>query len=178
MRISWVVAILLSLSVVGCSSSTTYQPAEKKGSYGYTEKSLGDDRYRITFTGNSVTDKETVNDYALLRAAELTLQNGYEWFHMVNRDTESKSRSSTSISGVNEFGGGTAVYRRCGLVSCDTVVAQSPGRLSGGIASTKTRTSYQSSVEIKMGKGTMPDKAEAYDAKKLVSTLRRWMNTK
>tara|TARA_R110001592_G_scaffold63585_17_gene194986 strand:+ start:5671 stop:6216 length:546 start_codon:yes stop_codon:yes gene_type:complete len=176
MRLQWAFAILLSGLVAGCSSTgTTYQPADERGAYGYTETELGSDRYRVTFTGNSRTDKETVNDYAMLRAAELTLQNGYNWFHLVNRDTESKSRSSTSISGISDFGGGTAVYQRCGLLSCQTVVSQSPSRFSGGIASSTTRTNYQASLEIKMGKDPMPDDAEAYNAQELASTLRRWM---
>ena len=78
---------------------------------------------------------------------------------------------------MNDFGGGTAVYQRCGLLSCDTVVAQTPGRLSGGYATSTTRTSYQASLEIKMGKDPMPDAAEAYNAQELASTLRRWMGS-
>lgn len=174
MRVSTILTLLLSGVLVACSSATQYQAAEKRGGYGYTETQLGKDRYRITFTGNSVTDKETVSDYALLRAAELTLQEGYDWFRLVARDNESKSRTSTSISGVNDFGG-TQVYQRCGLLSCDTVVYDSPTRLSGGVASSTTRTSYQSSIEIKLGNDPMPDDAEAYDAQELASTLRRWM---
>ena len=104
MRIQTMLIAVLALFMAACSSTTTYQPAEKRGGYGYTETELGKDRYRVTFTGNTVTDKETVNDYALLRAAELTLQQGYDWFQLVNRDTESKSRTSSSISGVNDFG--------------------------------------------------------------------------
>lgn len=175
MRLQWIFVAMLAVFVAGCSTGTTYQPADERGAYGYTETELGSDRYRVTFTGNSSTDKETVNDYAMLRAAELTLQNGYNWFRMVNRDTESNSRSSTSISGINDFGGGTAVYQRCGLLSCQTVVSQSPSRLSGGISSSTTRTNYQASLEIKMGKDPMPDDAEAYNAQELASTLRRWM---
>ena len=98
MRVSTILTLLLSGVLVACSSATQYQAAEKRGGQGYTETQLGKDRYRITFTGNSVTDKETVSDYALLRAAELTLQEGYDWFHLVARDNESKSRTSTSIS--------------------------------------------------------------------------------
>ena len=177
MRLVMMVMVLSSLVLAGCSSSTRYQAADERGDYGYTETALGKDRYRITFTGNSITDKETVNDFALLRAAEVTLQEGYDWFQLVNRDTESKSRSTSSISGVQEFGGGTAVYQRCGLLSCDTVVSQNPSRLSGGVSSTNTRTSYQSSLEIKMGNDPMPDSAEAYNAQELASTLRRWMST-
>lgn len=174
MRVSTLCTVLLSALLVACSSATQYQAAEKRGAYGYTETQLGKDRYRITFTGNSLTDKETVNDYALLRAAELTLQEGYDWFHLVTRDNESKSRTSTSVSGVSDFGG-TRVFQRCGLISCDTVVYDSPSRLSGGVASSTTRTSYQSSIEIKLGNDPMPNDAEAYDAQELASTLRRWM---
>ena len=43
------------------------------------------------------------------------------------------------------------------------------------MASTTTRTNYQASLEIKMGKDPMPDDAEAYNAQELASTLRRWM---
>lgn len=177
MRLTVLLIAVLSMGLVACSSSTTYQAAEKRGDYGYTETALGKDRYRITFNGNSATDKETVNDYALLRAAELTLQEGYSWFHLVNRDNDSKSRTSTSVSGGTGFGGGTSVYQRCGLLSCDTVVYDSPNRFSGGVASSNTRTSYSSSLEIKMGKGKMPDDAEAYNAQELASTMRRWMST-
>lgn len=175
MRLQWIFAVMLTGLVAGCSSTTTYQPADERGAYGYTETQLGSNRFRVTFTGNSSTDKETVNDYAMLRAAELTLQNGYNWFNLVNRDTESKSRSSSSISGFNSFGGGTSVYQRCGLVSCQTVVSQSP-RFGGGISSSTTRTNYQASLEIKMGKNPMPDDAEAYNAQELAATLRRWMS--
>jgi len=38
-----------------------------------------------------VTPRETVEDYLLYRAAELTLQNGFDHFLMVGRDTEAKT---------------------------------------------------------------------------------------
>lgn len=178
MRIKMIFVALIAVALAACSSSTTYQPAEKLGAYGYTETKLGKNRYRVTFTGNTITDKETVNDYALLRAAELTMQEGYDWFQLVNRDSESKSRSTSSFSGVHEVGGGSSVYQRCGLMSCDTYVVDHPSRLSGGVSSTSTRTSYQSSLEIKMGNDPMPDTAEAYNAQELAATLRRWMGNR
>ena len=49
------------------------------------------DRYRISFKGNSLTDRETVENYMLFRAAELTLQSGYDTFTIVNRDTDKNS---------------------------------------------------------------------------------------
>ena len=47
---------------------------------------------RITFRGNTLTDRETVETYLLYRAAELTLQNGYDYFIVATRDTEERSR--------------------------------------------------------------------------------------
>jgi hypothetical protein len=175
MRLHLIFAAVVSMLIVGCSSSTVYQPAEKRGGYGYTETELSSDRYRVTFTGNSITDKETVNDYAMLRASELTLQNGYNWFQIVNRDIEGKSRTTNSVSAINDFGGRTSVYQRCGMISCDTVVYQQPSRLSGGVSSSATRTNYQASLEIKVGKFPMPDDVEAYNAQDMASTLRRWV---
>ncbi len=40
---------------------------------GYTSAQLAPDRWQVTFSGNSLTSRETVEDYLLYRAAELTL---------------------------------------------------------------------------------------------------------
>ena len=169
------VAVIVVLA--GCASQSTYQPAEKRGAEGYTETKLTNNRYRVTFTGNSVTPAETVKDFALLRAAELTLQEGYDWFNLADRNTDKKVHSSTSVgTGIN-FPSQTQVYQRCGLLNCDTVVATSPGFSSGAdIATTTTSTSYSSALEIVLGKYPMPNTVESYDARQLASTLRRLMN--
>ena len=45
------------------------------------------DRWRVTFAGNSLTSRETVEAYLLFRASELSVQNGYDWFEIVDRHT-------------------------------------------------------------------------------------------
>ena len=84
------VAVLAGV-LAACVSPTPYQPAPPRG-FGYTEERLDANRYRVTFRGNSLTPRETVEDYLLYRAAELTLQNGFDHFIMVGRDTEAKTR--------------------------------------------------------------------------------------
>lgn len=163
--------------IAGCATQTAYQPAAERGDYGYTDTQLTERRYRITFTGNSLTDKETVQDYMLLRAAEVTLENGYHWFRPVTRETERKSRDSGSSSvGVGVGRHSPTVYRRCGLLSCDTVTTYDT-HVSGAVSTGGARDSYSSSIEIVMGKDPMPDDTETYDAGELVSTLRRWIDT-
>ena len=46
------------------------------------------DRYRVTFSGDAFTSRDTVEGYLLYRSAELTLQNGYDWFRVTDRETE------------------------------------------------------------------------------------------
>ena len=171
------IVALVFLGLGGCATQTPYQPAEKRGAVGYTETQLTNNRYRVTFTGNSSTPAETVKDYALLRAAELTLQQGYDWFQLANSDNDKRVRSSTSISTGAEFPAQTQAYQRCGLLSCSTTVVSSPSYgFDTGVATTSTATEYSSSLEIVLGKKPMPNNVETYDARQLASTLRRLMN--
>ena len=41
-----------------------------------------ENRYRVSFAGNSATSLQTVDDYLLYRAAELTVQTGHDWFQV------------------------------------------------------------------------------------------------
>lgn len=96
-----------TMLVAGCATETTYRPATGQGFYrsGYTDRQVEPNRFLVTFAGNSVTDRDTVERYLLFRAAELTLQNGYDHFVMVQRDTDRQARTySTGIG--NGFGGG------------------------------------------------------------------------
>jgi len=51
-------------------------------------------RYRVTFRGNAMTSRETVETYLLYRAGELAVSHGYDWFVMADRDTERKTRTT------------------------------------------------------------------------------------
>jgi len=90
---------LLLAAVVGllaaCATATPYQPATpgaSDGAYGFTEQQIEANRVRITFRGNTVTDRDTVETYLLYRAAELTLQSGHDYFVVSDRDTDQHTR--------------------------------------------------------------------------------------
>jgi hypothetical protein len=87
-------AASLALLLGGCQTATPYQPlGASRTSGGYSDQRIEPDRYRVTFAGNSVTSRETVENYLLYRAAELTVEQGYDWFVMADRDTERRSRT-------------------------------------------------------------------------------------
>ena len=86
-------AILLA----ACATATPYGPASEGGGYGFSEQQVEQNRFRITFRGNSVTSRETVENALLYRAAELTVQQGFDHFIVVENDTEAR----TSYSGTS-----------------------------------------------------------------------------
>jgi len=84
--------LALGLVLAGCSTATPYQPYRPEAAGGihggYSDHQLAPDRYLVRFHGNELTARDRVEGYMLYRAAELTLQRGYEWFLVVDRHTE------------------------------------------------------------------------------------------
>jgi hypothetical protein len=151
---------LLGLSMLGmlagCGGGPTlYQPAS--GGYGYSEQQIEDNRYRVTFAGNDLTPAETVQNYLLYRAAEVTLDRGYDYFTMVDRNLD---RSTTY------WGSGPSTYLGTGL-----------GRRSGGFIGFGTSTarpidSYTAYADVVMFRGEKPqDDVNAYDARDVLRRL-------
>lgn len=92
-RVGMAAALVLAAGLAACATPTPYQPniGGHAASGGFSETQIEPNRFRVTFTGNSLTSRETVEGYLLFRAAELTVQNGYDWFSVVERDTDKKS---------------------------------------------------------------------------------------
>lgn len=166
-RSSLLAAVALLAS---CAGQTPYQPAQKQAGFGYTETAIAADRYRISFKGNDITPAETTRNYALLRAGELALQHGADWFQIVGKNTDKNTREVGGDAGFISPPQ-TTVYQRCGLIRCDAVVMTSPGFASGGNLP-QTSTQYTSDLEILIGKNPMPASVESYNARELVSNLR------
>ena len=81
--------------MAGCMTPTPYAPRQEGEGTGYTDRSLTQNRYRVTFTGNSATPRETVETYLLLRAAEVTRAAGYSNFMFDTRNTEANHTYDT-----------------------------------------------------------------------------------
>lgn len=81
-------ATLGALALAACASPTPYQPLGESNEGGYASTQLDQDRYRVRFVGNALTDRERVENYLLYRAAQLTLEQGFACFTPVQRDVE------------------------------------------------------------------------------------------
>lgn len=94
-------SLLLLLGACAGTGPTPYQPAERPGGHGYSEERISEESYRITVSGNSLTNRDLVEDYLLLRAAELTLLEGYDHFILLDRQTD-----SDTVRYYDSWGGG------------------------------------------------------------------------
>ena len=75
------VAVIFALILTGCAA-TEFQ--KQDGSGGYSETQLSENIFQVNFTGNSATSHERASDFALLRAADLTLEKGFKYFRIVD----------------------------------------------------------------------------------------------
>lgn len=80
------------LVLAGCATPAPYAPRGPGQATGYTDRQIADNRWRITFTGNSVTPREMVENDLLLRSAEVTLASGHTHFLFDTRDTKAQTR--------------------------------------------------------------------------------------
>src|SRR5262245_16039243 len=97
---------MLALSICGCA--TPYGPHQLAG--GYSEVRIQNDMYRIVVDGNGFIHKSAVDYYALVRAAELTVQQGRNYFRVLGGDTDIKTTNvfipGQTFATSNTFGTG------------------------------------------------------------------------
>ena len=91
---------------------------------GFSDVRLETDRFRVTFAGNSLTSRETVERYLLYRAAELTVAQGADWFSVVERQTDRKARTYVDAQGLTQgevLAGGSVTLRDQSSATGETV---------------------------------------------------------
>ena len=74
------VALSVACLLAGCA--TAYQPDGVSG--GYADRLLSDNTALVSFRGNRFSTPETLHAYLLRRCADVTLQNGFNYFVLVN----------------------------------------------------------------------------------------------
>lgn len=159
-----VLSALAALSLAACASTpTVYQAATGPGAVGYSEYRIEPGRYRVMFRGGSSASERQVMDYALVRAADLTLAEGYEWFRVSDRSMNysggggSGPRFSIGVGG-GSWGHSSGVGMGVGTTFGDD------GYGSGSGAPT-------ASLEVFMGRGPKPPSVDVYDARAVRGAL-------
>ncbi|WP_419808037.1 CC0125/CC1285 family lipoprotein [Sphingomonas sp.] len=173
-----------TLLLGACMSETTYHPSTGRGfnATGFSERQVEQNRFLVTFAGNSSTPRDTVERYLLFRAAEITLQSGGDYFVMANRDTDLQSRTYTTPGigggwGYGGFGGGYwgPSWRYYGR-GFGRGFGWSPW-YGGGFGAfndfdIQTVQRYEATAEIVIGRGPIPrDNIRAFDAHQVTQRI-------
>ena len=163
-------AAVLLLSA--CATPTPYQPRVRGAqvSGGYSDQRIEENRYRVTFVGNSLTSRERVENYLLYRAAELTKQAGYDGFTMVTRATDPHVRTSYSPMGPGwGYWGPSWRYRYGG--NWRYWDPWGPDPFWGDTVDVRTVTSYEATAEIVMFRGRRPSDPSSFNAEDVLRHL-------
>ena len=169
------VALAGSVALSGCMTATPYQPATASSAGGYSDQQIESNRFQVSFRGNSLTSRETVERYLLFRAAELSLQNGFDHFILVSKDTETRSETyRTPGFGGDPWGYWSPYWRyyrpRYGWRSWDPFYDDPFWRANDWDYRTVNR--YEAMAEIVTGKGPKPaGNLRAFDAREVVDRI-------
>lgn len=157
-----------------CATPTPYQPVTKKT--GYSDQMIEDGRYQVSFAGNSLTKRDTVENYLLYRAAELTLQSGHDYFIVVERNVDEKTYYRSALDGYShgglyygiDYGYGGYGYPYYGGYGYPYY----GGYGDYGYGYSRPVTKYTATAEITAYKGNKPsDNPKAYDARDVIKNL-------
>jgi hypothetical protein len=169
-------ALAGSAALGGCMTATPYQPATASASSnGYSDHQIEGNRFEVSFRGNSLTSRETVERYLLFRAAELTVQHGFDHFILVSKDTETKSTTyRTGFGGPGPWGYWSPYWRfyrpRYGWRSWNPFYDDPFWRDRDWDYRTVNR--YEAMAEIVTGKGPKPStNVRAFDAREVIDRL-------
>jgi hypothetical protein len=155
--------LAFGLTLAACASAPSYAPAASPGAAGYSEMRIESNRYSVTYRASGAAGAQLLEDYALLRAADLTLQNGRDWFWVDRRalDDSGARGGGPSIGvgiGAGRWGGNTGVNVGVGV-----------NVPIGGQGGARARSA---TLDIRFGEGPQPSDANAYDARSVAANLR------
>jgi hypothetical protein len=171
-----------ALLLGACVEQTAYRPAVGQGYFrtGYSDQQIEPGRFLVTFGGNTYTSRDTVERYLLFRAAELTVQNGGDYFILVQRDTDRQTRTY-STPGLGGFGGGYGGFggywgpswryygRGFGWRGWDPYFGDPFWDRQVDIRQVDR---YEASAEIVIGRGPKPrDNVRAFDARAVIDSI-------
>ena len=149
-----------ALALGACASLAPYGPQQAARGQGFSEQRIESNRFRVTYNG--VGAPGPVADRALFRAAQLTVDQGYDWFEVTQRWIDGRPDSAGGVRPSVSIGASSGRY---GGWSTSGVGVGLGFDLSGPQPTSTT-------LEIVMGRGAKPDRPAAYDARRVQDAIR------
>lgn len=152
---------LSALALTACASLAPYGQQRGSGGQGYSEQRIESNRYRVTYNGVGAAGR--VADWALVRAADLTTEQGYDWFEVTQSWTDGRPGGAGGVHPSVSIGGGSSRY---GGYSASGVGVGVGLNFTGPQPTSTT-------LEVVMGRGAKPNSPNAYDARSVQGSIPR-----
>jgi len=174
-RLLLAVPAIAALALAACSTPTPYQPLGAGGRYGggYASQQLAPNRYRVMFAGNSLTSRERVETYLLFRAAELTLERGYDGFTIVDRVTDRnvETRVYSDPIGPSRYGWWRPSWRYYGGFGWRSWDPWYGDPFWANNVDVRTVQRFEAHAEVYMFHGAPRDPERSFNAREIVANL-------
>jgi len=117
------VLFLAFLAACGSGCATPYARQSLIG--GYSETQLSENIFTVTFRGNGYTTRERASDFTLLRCAEIAINNGYNYFIIIDIEKYTTDMALTTpttsyTTGYGHTSGSVNMYGSHGTFSGNT----------------------------------------------------------
>jgi hypothetical protein len=159
-RLTFGLIAVSALALSACASLAPYGPQQSARGQGFSEQRIESNRFRVSYNGVGAVGP--VADRALFRAAQLTVDQGYDWFEVTQRWIDGRPDSAGGVRPSVSIGAGSGRY---GGWSTSGVGVGLGFDLSGPQPTSTT-------LEIVMGRGQRPDRPNAYDARGVQDAIR------
>lgn len=134
-----------------CGCATSYQKLDFFDE-GFSESRIDQNSFLVSFKGNYLTSRQTVESYMLRRSAELTLQAGFDYFVVASSNTQATNQST--VGGIGPL-----------ILTPTTTSIYLP-------TSAYTYSNQEARATIKVFKGEKPaGSVNAYDARDVLKFL-------
>jgi hypothetical protein len=148
------VGTVLSLAMVGCSSTpvatpTPYKSASTKAAYGYSSEKVSESEYKVLFKATDKTPADKVQQYALYRAAEIAQKQGFNYLAIVKTNVDKKPILAREVVAKNDEPVAFQTDRQCTMSGCDEVAQPMAVPSSNDVVKTQINDIYFT-IDVKM----------------------------
>lgn len=150
-----VIPLVLAASLAACVSAPTIYGPANGSDRGWSQTRIEQDRFRIRFEAGSDMAFDEVELMALRRAAEVTLEQGGEWFLVSSRNVEGNDRNPVGVSTGVGISTGSRGY--------------SSRRIGVGLNFDASAGEKSVSLEILVRSGPRPQDVRVYDAREILA---------
>jgi len=153
---------IAALALAACASTgpTAYGPAYNGNGMGFENQKIEQDRFRISYTGRNPAE---ARDFALLRAAEVALAEGYSHFQIISGGRHDNGPNPGISTGVGVAVGSGYRGRSRTNVNLGAGVHDVARALEG------SKVTETIEVRLKHSGGTSPD---IYDANSVTKSIK------